>query len=93
MNRQWTYGPTLIPWKYHLHTALRLFLNKKYLKDIAACHLYKGSHDTTLDRRLGWAATIYLGTSEGLYADGVSMTLVLREWGIVIKVFIIIVVC
>ena len=25
MKRQWTHGPTLLLWRSHLHTALRLF--------------------------------------------------------------------
>ena len=25
LPKQWTYGPTLMSWRYHLHTALRLF--------------------------------------------------------------------
>ena len=27
MKRQWTHGPTLLLWRSHLHTALRLFKN------------------------------------------------------------------
>ncbi len=27
MRSLWTYGPTLMPWRYHLHTAHHLFLN------------------------------------------------------------------
>ncbi len=27
MNWKWTYGPTLMPWRYHLHTALCSLLN------------------------------------------------------------------
>ena len=27
MKRQWTYGPTLLPWSIHIHTALHLLCN------------------------------------------------------------------
>ncbi len=62
LSKQWTYGPTLMPWRYHLYTALPSFLNLSYIYEF----IYRRQCQP-------WHSLKDLETSEGLYVDGISM--------------------
>ncbi len=69
LPKQWAYGPTLMPWRYHPHTALSLFL----IFRIWFLNLKIIRFDFFLYLKIKFER---FRTSEGLYVDGISMALV-----------------